>query len=290
MDFEDRRISAVIQERRRMSLMTEQAARHGSVIYTQPRQSIVSLMSSESPNSDILADLQKRRLSTRSVRRKSVIPKLDPPPGMEGLNDKGFVYVKQQMESDLRGGCGTPNTYKIMNENEEELFYVLEDATCCCRWSCGPQRRFRLDFFTPQDDLVFTLDRNCCRCDCCCCLDCFLCNNKVYVTDCTNRTLGSIKQKFGIFSGKFDVLDYDGNMVAKIYGPCCVFRCCTEISFEIYDKNGEEKIGSINKKWEGEQDSSINVDHEYFDITFPEKMDPIDKMLIIGGAFLVVSI
>ena len=83
--------------------MTEQAARHGSIIHTQPRQSIVSLMSSESPNSDVLLDMQKRRMSTRSVRRKSVIPKLDPPPGMEGLTDKGFVYVKQQMESDLRG-------------------------------------------------------------------------------------------------------------------------------------------------------------------------------------------
>lgn len=75
----------------------------------------------------------------------------------------------------------------------DHLFSV--DTSCICRWFCGPHRQFQLEFFTPQDDLVFTLFRKSCRCDWCCCLDCVLCNHKVYVVDCLNRTLGSIKQK-----------------------------------------------------------------------------------------------
>ncbi|XP_062620385.1 phospholipid scramblase 1-like [Saccostrea cucullata] len=285
MEPELSRLSTIMQQdRRRLSLMSEQAARQ-SVIFQQPRGSVASR--GVSPSSDSFTEMQRRRMSVKSLRRKSINPRLDPPPGLEGLNDKGFIYVRQQMESDLRGGCGATNTYKIWNEREEELFYVLEDASCICRWFCGPHRQFRLDFFTPQDDLVFTLYRKSCRCDWCCCLDCVLCNHKVYVVDCLNRTLGSIKQKFGVCQGNFEVMDNDGETIAKIFGPCCIFRCCTEISFEIWDKIGEEKLGSINKKWEGEQEDGINVDHEYFDINFPEKMNSIEKMLIIGGAFLI---
>ncbi|KAJ8310726.1 hypothetical protein KUTeg_012591 [Tegillarca granosa] len=243
MDIENIRRQSIKDEQRRQSLKTEQLNRH-QVVMSQPRNSIGSEISSEktttlsSPLSGggfgdlALMTLRAKRVSNR-LRRKSVNPKIDPPPGLEGINDKGFVYVRQQMDMDLKGGCGSANTYKIWDENEEELFYVLEDATCCCRWFCGPNRQFRLDFFTPQDDLVFSLHRKCCRCDWCCCLDCFMCNHKVYVVDCLSRTLGSIRQKFSICRSKFDVVDSQGNIVAKILGPICPCRCCTEITFEV---------------------------------------------------------
>ncbi|XP_063426037.1 phospholipid scramblase 3-like [Mytilus galloprovincialis] len=282
-------------EHRRQSLVLDRVAR-SSVIYTQPRQSVVSNMSGDSRTpTDVLLEMKNRRMTLGSdrrmsmrPRRKSVNPKIDPPPGMECLDGKRFVYARQQMDSDLLAGCGAPNTYKVWDENEEELFYALEESSCICRWACGPNRQFRLEFFSPQDDLVFALHRTCCRCDWCCCLDCFMCVHKTYVVDCLGRTLGSVKQKFTwMCKERFDILDGDGNVVALIKGPNCVCRCSTEASFKIYDKTGEDVIGSINKKWEGERDDNLNVDHEYFEIHFPEKMDNIDKMLVLGGAFLI---
>lgn len=101
MESELTRLSTIIQQdRRRLSLMTEQVSRH-SVVSQQPRDSIASR--GESPYSEALTEMQKRRMSVRSLRRKSINPRLDPPPGLEGLADKGFIYVRQQMESDLRG-------------------------------------------------------------------------------------------------------------------------------------------------------------------------------------------
>ncbi|CAG2257013.1 unnamed protein product [Mytilus edulis] len=155
-------------EHRRQSLVLDRVAR-SSVIYTQPRQSVVSNMSGDSRTpTDVLLEMKNRRMTLGSdrrmsmrPRRKSVNPKIDPPPGMECLDGKRFT------------------------------------------WMCKE---------------------------------------------------------------RFDILDGDGNVVALIKGPNCVCRCSTEASFKIYDKTGEDVIGSINKKWEGERDDNLNVDHEYFEI------------------------
>ncbi|XP_033759916.1 phospholipid scramblase 2-like [Pecten maximus] len=311
MEYYDERQETIKNENRRASIMMERQIQHG-VVVNQPRQSIVSMSSTTTsqppgggggmgmmgammggggaggadPMMDMMRLIRAKKVGQR-LRRKSVNPKLDPPPGLEGINDKGFVYVRQQLDMDLKGGCWSSNTYKIWDETEDELFYVIEASSCCCRWFCGPQRQFKLDFYTPSDDLVFTLHRKSCRCDCCCWLDCMFCNNKVYVVDCLNRTLGSIKQQYSLCGSRFDILDSEGALVAKIVGPACSCRCAAESTLEIIDKTGEEIIGHINKKWEGNRDDGINMDHEYFDIHFPEKMDSIEKMLVVGGAFLM---
>ena len=102
MEPELSRLSTLIQqEKRRMSLVAEQSARK-SPIFQQPRGSVSPRADSLSVN-DALTEMQRRKMSVRSIRRKSINPRLDPPPGLEGLTDKGFVYVRQQMETDLRG-------------------------------------------------------------------------------------------------------------------------------------------------------------------------------------------
>lgn len=86
-------------EVRRQSLVQDRVAR-SSVIYTQPRQSIASTDSRTT--SDVLLEMKNRRMSMRP-RRKSVNPKIDPPPGIECFEDKSFIYIRQQMESDILG-------------------------------------------------------------------------------------------------------------------------------------------------------------------------------------------
>lgn len=220
-------------------------------------------------------------------RRKSLNPRLMAPPGLESLENREMVAVRQQMQADITAGCGAPNTYKIWDINDEQLFFASEDSSCLCRWTCGPNRKFSLSVFTTEEDEVLNFHRSTCRCDCCCCLDCYLCLQKLYVVDCLGRTLGAVKQTFSIFNSKFDVVDHDDNVLLKIIGPYCPCRCCAEISFTIYNKTGERKVGRIQKKWGGERTDNINVDHEYFDVTFPGKLDIVDKALIIGAAFLI---
>lgn len=116
MDIEDLRRQSIKDEQRRQSLKTEQQIRH-QVITNQPRNSIGSEMSSSEKTTSLasplamggggfgdlaLMTLRAKRVSNR-LRRKSVNPKIDPPPGLEGINDKGFVYVRQQMDMDLKG-------------------------------------------------------------------------------------------------------------------------------------------------------------------------------------------
>ena len=57
---------------------------------------------------------------------------------------------------------------------------------------------------------------------------------------------GGLKQslllcRFGVCQGNFEVLDNDGEIIAKIFGPCCIFRCCTEITFEVVTFSEESK-------------------------------------------------
>lgn len=97
---------------RRSSMLLEQHSRK-SIVANQPRQSIASVSSAgystgnvSGNNPDVMLDVMRiiraKKVSQR-MRRKSVNPKLDPPPGLEGINDKDFIYVRQQMELDLKG-------------------------------------------------------------------------------------------------------------------------------------------------------------------------------------------
>ena len=83
-----------------------------------------------------------------------------------------------------------------LTDNRLVSYFSSADASCFCRWTCGPYRKFSMDVFTTQNDQVLHFHRTCCRCDCCCCLDCFMCLQKLYVVDCLGRTLGAIKQRY----------------------------------------------------------------------------------------------
>ncbi|XP_052216048.1 phospholipid scramblase 3-like [Dreissena polymorpha] len=251
-------------------------------IAQRPSQGIIQKQPM-SAHSSIMVPLAIAKLQ----RKISLNPRVMTPPGLEVLSNKAMVAIRQQMEMDIKGGCGTPNTYKIWDTNDEQMFFASEESGCLCRWACGPARQFSLDVFSTEDDLVLNFHRTACRCDCCCCLDCFLCLQKLYVVDCLGRTLGAVKQKFSVFSAKFDIVDHDNNVLFKVLGPCCPCRCATELFFQILNKTGERQLGRIQKKWGGDRTDNVNVDHEYFDVTFPPKLDGVDKALIIGAAFLV---
>ncbi|WAR28132.1 PLS3-like protein [Mya arenaria] len=184
-------------------------------------------------------------------RRKSLNPRVMTPPGLEVLNNSGMLAVRQQIEMDIHGGCGAPNTYKIWDINDEQVFFATEESGCLCRWTCGPARRFSLDVYSTQDDQVLNFHR------------------------------------FSIFNAKFDIVDHDNNVLFKVLGSFCPCRCATEIYFQVFNKTGERQIGRIQKKWGGDRGDNVNVDHEYFDVTFPPKLDSVDKALILGAAFLV---
>ncbi|KAK3581676.1 hypothetical protein CHS0354_022603, partial [Potamilus streckersoni] len=231
---------------------------------------------------DVVSTQPIRQPPRPLLRRKSLNPRVMAPPGLEVLDSKEQVIIRQQMDIDLQGAIGSPNTYRIWDISDEQLFFVAESSSCMCRWLCGPNRRLVLDFFTPLGDPILTIKRLGCRCDFCCILDCCLCLQKIYIQDGLGRCLGAVKQRCSIFRAKFDIVDHDNNVLFKIFGPMCALRCCTDLSLGIYDKDGERQIGRIQKKWGGARNDDINVDHEYFDITFPKRLEPVDKACIIG--------
>ncbi|KAL4219859.1 hypothetical protein ACF0H5_020270 [Mactra antiquata] len=191
------------------------------------------------------------RLKSNLERKRSLNPRMMPPPGLEVLDDQPLIAVRQQMDVDKYGGCGAPNTYKLFDQSNEEMF-IATDGGFLMHLAYGH----------------------------------FTCEEKHSSRLCS--AIGTTTSKFSVFSPKFDIVDHDDNVLFKVQGPCCGCRCSTEIYFKIFSKTGDQQVGKIQKKWGGDRTDNINVDHEYFEVAFAPSLDIVDKGLILGAAFLVV--
>jgi len=104
--------------------------------------------------------------------------------------------------------------------------------------------------------------------------------------------IGEVSQSFAIGRTSFDVNDANGDTQLEIKGPrtCCTcgilgICCgCRSVGFNIVDKDGEE-IGLIRKELSGEKDEITDADNFY--ITFPEGLPINQKIILIGGIFLL---
>ncbi|CAH1781338.1 unnamed protein product [Owenia fusiformis] len=210
----------------------------------------------------------------------------DIPKGMEALEDVANLIITQDMARDIKAGCCSGLTYDIRG-NDEDLYYATEDKNCFCRWTCGPARSFMMRIFDRRSDLeMMSLKRAACRCDWWCCLDKCCCQHSIIIQNYNKETMGFIRQKFHIFGAKLDVLNRNREVKFKIKGPCCPCRCCQELIFDIYDKEGEKCMGYILKTWQG-YNPETNMDHENFEVRFPMGISAKDKALLLGAAYLV---
>uniref|UniRef100_A0A7N6BYX3 Phospholipid scramblase n=1 Tax=Anabas testudineus TaxID=64144 RepID=A0A7N6BYX3_ANATE len=135
---------------------------------------------------------------------------------------------------------------------------LLSESSCVCLQCCGPARACTLRGFDCQGRQVFYFERPL-RVDACC-LGCCLMEIKAFTPQ--KHLIGTVCQRWSMFTPLLDVCDAEGTSTLRIQGPCCPCRCLSNQQFQIVSNIGE-KIGTIWKKWPGFNDEQ-NMDHEYF--------------------------
>ncbi|CAB1317126.1 unnamed protein product, partial [Coregonus sp. 'balchen'] len=178
--------------------------------------------------------------------------------------------------------CVSRRTYSIATvDSSEQLFVAVEESSCMCLQCCGPARSCSLQGFDRQARQVFLFERPL-RVDACC-LGCCLMEIRVYTPQ--RQLLGSIQQRWSMFTPLLEVCDSDGTSTIRIQGSCCPCRCLSNQEFQVVSAIGE-KIGSIWKKWPGFNEE-CNMDHEYFGLEVPQDMTSQTKLLLLAATFLL---
>jgi len=127
---------------------------------------------------------------------------------------------------------------------------------------------FQIKFYDDENKLILTLSRP---------FTLFL--SKVNIISADGKRLGFFKQKFKLWSGKFDVFDDKNRFVASIKGDW------RDWNFKIIDDK-KNKIGEINKKWAGLVKEILTTDDTYL-IKVDEQLPIEEKILIVSSAIVI---
>ncbi|XP_066509101.1 phospholipid scramblase 2-like [Hoplias malabaricus] len=177
--------------------------------------------------------------------------------------------------------CTSHKTYSIASETRQQLFVAVEESSCVCLHCCGPARSCFIQGFQQDHQPVFQFERPL-RADSCC-LGCCLMEMRVYTAQ--RELIGTVHQRWSMFTPYFEVCDAAGSSSVRIQGSCFPVRCLADQEFQVVSVIGE-RIGSIWKKWPGYNEPR-NMDHELFGLDIPQNLCVKTKVLLLAAAFLL---
>ncbi|XP_050985441.1 phospholipid scramblase family member 5 [Labeo rohita] len=177
--------------------------------------------------------------------------------------------------------CITRRTYNISTESGDQLFVAVEESSCMCMQCCGPARSCSLQGFDKDAECVFLFERPL-RAEMCW-LGCCLMEIKAYTPE--RELIGTVHQRWSMFTPYFEVCDSEGISAVRIQGSCCNTRCLSEQELQVVSSIGES-IGCIWKSWPG-YNEECNMDHEHFGLNVPQEMNLKTKVLLLAAAFLL---
>jgi uncharacterized protein YxjI len=103
--------------------------------------------------------------------------------------------------------------------------------------------------------------------------------SRLDVLDGTGAPLGSIQQRFAVFSKRFSVLDPSGAEIAELHGPMLrpwTFRVLV----------GGQEVGQITKQWSGLLREAF-TDADTFGVQYGPSMNPQLRALALAATFLI---
>ena len=222
-------------------------------------------------------------------------------PLIELANSVG-AKIHQQIEMmEIMLGVEVPNRYHVLvqdlNGQYKYLFKCKEESTCCQRECCtSGQREFKMfikhianqTMFSQNFENFFALVDKPYNCACCCCgrpyIECNYSNGTKF---------GKIREPFTCCDPKFCIYDENDKIKYNIVCDCCQcgFLCkncfcgkITECLFEICEENGN--IDGYIKRLPA-KGMQLLSDSDSYEIRFPQKASPLDKLLIILGTILI---
>ncbi|KAB5579782.1 hypothetical protein PHYPO_G00198930 [Pangasianodon hypophthalmus] len=205
------------------------------------------------------------------------------PPGLEYLTQIDQLLVHQKVElAEVFIGWETNNKYLVKNSLGQQVFFVAEENDCCNRNCCGPLRSFALHVQDNMGQEVLTLTRPL-RCSSCfypCCLQ------ELEVQSPPGTPIGYVVQTWHPYLPKYTVQNEKKQDVLKIMGPCCTFKCCSDVNFEVLSMDETASVGRISKQWTGYVQEAF-TDADNFGIKFPLDLDVKIKAVLLGACFLI---
>jgi uncharacterized protein YxjI len=183
------------------------------------------------------------------------------------------LYVLQVKEIAEFFGFETRNKYQIKSSSGEDLLFAAETSKgfieTIKRLFLGHWRTFEIRFYKPDKQIYLTAIHP---------FRWIFRSFEIY--DHNNNKMGSLEQRFAIFSKKFDVLDKNGKTILNVSSP--LFKIWTFPFFH----NGVEKA-RIEKKWSGLLKEAF-TDADNFRIEFirPDLEDDVKKILLASGIFI----
>ena len=179
------------------------------------------------------------------------------------------VYLVTEDTGLMRAG----NSYYVRDSKGEKLGTLLEEIPGFFKklLKFSPLKTvlgFRINFFDDEDEIILVLQRP---------FTLFLSNINILSSD--GQRLGYFKQKFKLWSGKFDVFDDSNKFIASIKGDW------RDWNFKIVDDK-KKKIGEINKKWAGLVKEILTTDDTYL-IKLEGSLPVDEKILIVSSAIII---
>ncbi|XP_078066217.1 phospholipid scramblase 2 [Mustelus asterias] len=213
----------------------------------------------------------------KDIRRQGTMQEF---PGLQPLCNLNQLCITAKAEQQGLT-CDPGRTYTITSQKGEQLYMASEDTSCLCLNLCGAARSCCIKIYNLQSEEVLHFTRPF-RVDACCFGCCLM---EIYVFNAQKEQIGTIRQRWSMFTPLLEICDMDGYGIMKIHGSCCPCRCYSDQEFKITSKIGNH-LGLIWKRWQG-YNSEHNMDHEYFGVDFPTNMDPNAKVLLLAAAFLL---
>ncbi|KAH8370751.1 hypothetical protein KR093_004868, partial [Drosophila rubida] len=206
------------------------------------------------------------------------------PQGLEYLTVLDQLLVSQRVEKlELITGFESANRFKVKNSLGQNVYCAYEESNCCTRNMLGPARPFEMKILDNFQNEVMHLTRPF-RCAALCCFP--SCLNILEVSSPPGQVIGTVEQLLNI-KPKFVIKNTFGDVVLKIEGPFCPWKCCSDTNMKVFGVNNEQ-IGKITKQWSG-LGRELFTDAEYFSVTFPLNLDVRMKALLFAAIFLIVS-
>lgn len=208
------------------------------------------------------------------------------PVGLEFLNQVSEITAEQEISlTEIMTGCDVRNKFKIMANNNQQLFFAEEFSECCERICCGQFRSFEMKITNNGGFEVMRLQRPL-KCQGCPCAV-----QELAIEAPVGNHIGLMREVFTCFGINYEILNAAGDVVFKLTGPywettCCP-TCCNDISFPIFMSDGVTQVGSITKLYKGcgkEMWSNANTFHvQYLNPT----MDVTSKSILMAALFLI---
>ncbi|XP_070184509.1 phospholipid scramblase 1-like [Littorina saxatilis] len=212
------------------------------------------------------------------------------PPGLEYLAQLDQVMVEQEVHMlEVLTGFEVKNKFRIMNSQNQQVYYAAEESGTLMRICCGPSRGFVYHITDNFNQEVLRVRRDFRCCTGCTCCGCESCRYYAVIEDRNGETLGYVSNLVFCCKPLFGIFDTKQELVAQIRGPCCPIQavCCTaDVDFPVVELANGGHIGTLSKVWPGFlKESFTKADN--FRVTFPISLDVKQKALMIAAVFIV---